>query len=132
MRLKNLPRIFITLAFVAVACAATSAQVIVIKAGRLLDPETGTAAVNQTIVVEGLKIKSIGANAQVPAGAQVYDLSAYTVLPGLFDAHTHLCQSTQPEQRSNFSIDISETGEPATLSIVNARQVPAATPGRSS
>jgi imidazolonepropionase-like amidohydrolase len=124
MRLKNSVCALITLAFVAIACAATSAQVIVIKAGRLLDPETGTVAVNQIIVVEGRKIKSVGANVQVPSGAQVYDLGAYTVMPGLFDAHTHLCQSTQPEQRSTFSNDISETGAyRAILGTVNAREM---------
>jgi imidazolonepropionase-like amidohydrolase len=125
MRLKNSVRTFIALALALIACAvAASAQVIVIKAGRLVDPETGTAAVNQTIVVEGRKIKSIGANVPVPAGAQVYDLSAYTVLPGLFDAHTHLCERTPPDDRDLFSNDIRDTGAyRAILGTVNAREM---------
>ena len=32
-----------------------------IKAGRLIDPETGTAAANQVIIIEGEKIKAVGA-----------------------------------------------------------------------
>ena len=124
MRLNNSLRALIALALVACFCAAARAQVTVIKAGRLLDPETGTAAPDQTIVVEGRKIKAVGANVPVPAGASVIDLSAYTVLPGLFDAHTHLCQSTQPEDRHTFSNDISQTGAyRAILGTVNAREM---------
>ena len=124
MRLKDWTRIFIALALVALCCAAALAQVTVIKAGRLLDPETGTAALNQTIVVEGRKIKAVGANIAIPAGANVIDLSAYTVMPGLFDAHTHLCERTPPEDRDLFSNDIRDTGAwRAILGTVNAREM---------
>ena len=40
---------------------AASAQIIAIKAGKLVDPETGTASVNQLIPVEKGRIKSVGA-----------------------------------------------------------------------
>ena len=124
MKLKNLTRTLTALAAVALCCAAARAQVTVIKAGRLVDPETGTVAVNQTVVVEGRRIKAVGANVTLPAGASVIDLSAYTVLPGLFDAHTHLCQSTLPEDRRNFNDDIAATGAyRAILGTVNAREM---------
>jgi imidazolonepropionase-like amidohydrolase len=124
MKLKNLTRILTALAAVALCCAAARAQVTVIKAGRLVDPETGTAALNQIIVVEGRRIKSVGASVSVPAGANAIDLSAYTVLPGLFDAHTHLCQSTLPEDRHTFNDDIGATGAyRAILGTVNAREM---------
>jgi imidazolonepropionase-like amidohydrolase len=71
----------------------TPPQVVAIRAGRLIDPETGRESRNQIILVEGRKIKAVGASVQIPAGAQVYDLSGSTVLPGLFDAHTHLCMT---------------------------------------
>jgi imidazolonepropionase-like amidohydrolase len=67
------------------------AQVIAIKAGKLVDPATGTTLTNQTILVEGGKIKAIGREVNVPSGATIIDLTNSTVLPGLFDAHTHLC-----------------------------------------
>jgi imidazolonepropionase-like amidohydrolase len=69
---------------------AAGAKTIVIRAGRLLDVKTGKTLTNQTIVIQGDKIASVGADAQIPAGAHVIDLSNATVLPGLIDAHTHL------------------------------------------
>jgi len=67
------------------------AQVTVIKAGKLVDPATATTLTNQVILVEGGKIKAVGAGLQIPSGATIVDLSKSTVMPGLFDAHTHLC-----------------------------------------
>lgn len=72
------------------------AQVTAIRAGYLVDPETGTATANQTIVVErdpntgASNILAIGAGVDVPQGAEVIDLSGLYVLPGLVDAHDHL------------------------------------------
>ncbi len=37
-----------------------------------------------------MKIKAVGSKLEIPAGATVIDLSNSTVLPGLFDAHTHV------------------------------------------
>ena len=62
----------------------------VVKAGRLIDPETGTAATNQMIAVKDGFITAIGANLPVPQGTEVVDLSQFSVLPGLVDAHNHL------------------------------------------
>jgi len=76
------------------AQAAPSAKAVVIHAGHLLDVKTGKTLANQTIVIQGDKIASVGSDAQVPAGAQVIDLSNATVLPGLIDAHTHVTMPT--------------------------------------
>jgi imidazolonepropionase-like amidohydrolase len=66
------------------------AQRIVIRAGRLLDPVAGRLIPNQTIVVERGRITAVGTNLPTAPGDSVVDLSAYTVLPGLIDAHVHL------------------------------------------
>lgn len=66
-------------------------QVTVIRAGRMVDTETGEVKPNQIILVENGKITAIGSNTSIPAGANVIDLSKSVVLPGLFDMHTHLC-----------------------------------------
>jgi imidazolonepropionase-like amidohydrolase len=78
------------------------ASVILIKAGRLIDPETGTAAINQMILIEGEKIKSVGANLAIPSGATVIDLSKFTVLPGLVDAHTHMAMTYKEQPENNY------------------------------
>ncbi len=72
------------------AQAAPAPKTVVVRAGRLLDVKTGKTLSNQTIVIQGDKIASVGSDAQIPAGAQVVDLSNATVLPGLIDAHTHI------------------------------------------
>lgn len=69
-------------------------QVVAIRAGRLLDPESGTVHHNQVILVEGAKITAIGAGLAIPGGARLVDLSESLVLPGLFDAHTHMALTT--------------------------------------
>lgn len=62
------------------------AQIIAIRAGRVLDPEIGKTAANQIISVEKGKITAIGVGLNIPADATVIDLSRFTVLPGLFGA----------------------------------------------
>jgi imidazolonepropionase-like amidohydrolase len=86
---------------VALAFAApggVSAQVTAIRAGRLIDPDAGTAATNQAILVEKGHITAVGADVRIAAGATVIDLSRATVLPGLFDAHAHLCMTVLPKR----------------------------------
>lgn len=82
--------------------AARPPQVTAIKAGRLVDPETGTAAVNQVILIEGERIKAVGPNLAIPPGAAVIDLSKLTVLPGLVDAHTHMAMTYKEAPESNY------------------------------
>ena len=81
------------------------AQVTAIKAGRLVDPETGTIAANQVILVENGKFTAVGSGVTIPAGAEIIDLSALTVLPGLVDAHNHLALTyKEMPERNNYYI----------------------------
>src|SRR4051812_3147845 len=90
MKLKHL---LISATLLGIAAQANAVdQVTVIRAGKLVDVVAGTVLKDQTIVITGERITSVGpsAAAQVPAGARLIDLSAQTVLPGLIDMHTHL------------------------------------------
>ena len=65
-----------------------------VKFGKLWDAK-GKAWSNAIVIVEDDRIRSVTTNAsEIPAGAQVIDLSKYTGLPGLIDVHTHMTQYT--------------------------------------
>jgi len=67
-------------------------ETVLIKAGKLIDVRAGRVLNDQAILIEGDRIKQVGASGtvQAPAGVRVIDLSNATVLPGLIDCHTHL------------------------------------------
>src|SRR6266849_4798916 len=70
----------------------TEAPLIALVHVRVIDGTGAAARDDQTIVISGGKIQSVGpgADAKVPANAQTLDLSGYTVLPGLVGMHNHM------------------------------------------
>ena len=104
-------------------------RVVAIKAGKLVDPEKGTTETNQIILVRGKTIEAVGPHVQIPPDAKVIDLSKSTVLPGLFDAHTHLCM-TLKRNRDGSSYYITTLMDPtpyrAIEGVANARDMLAA------
>ena len=66
------------------ALAATKA----IRAGKVVDG-SGKVITNAVVVVDNDRITSVGTEAP-PAGAEVIDLSRFTLIPGLIDLHTHM------------------------------------------
>jgi imidazolonepropionase-like amidohydrolase len=65
-------------------------KTVVLKAARLFDGKGNALVAPGVVVVTDGKIVAAGANAAIPAGAQVIDLGDATLLPGFIDAHTHL------------------------------------------
>ena len=59
---------------------------------RVLDVERGRWLADQTVLVVGDVIKSVGpsAGAKLPAGVEAVDLANKALLPGLWDMHAHL------------------------------------------
>jgi len=58
---------------------------------RVIDGTGAPVREDQTIVVSGGKIASVGdASSSVPANAQVIDLHGYSVIPGLVGMHEHM------------------------------------------
>jgi imidazolonepropionase-like amidohydrolase len=103
-----------TLAFVLglwFSCVASSAQVTVVKAGKLIDPDAGTVLNDQVILIRDNKVEAVGKGLAIPAEANVIDLSRMTVLPGLIDCHTHVADGA------------SDNGEPLSQLKKTASQV---------
>jgi imidazolonepropionase-like amidohydrolase len=68
--------------------AQSTAKVVALRCGALLDGRGNSLHKNAVIIVEGEKIRDVAASA--PSGAEIIDLSHDTCLPGLIDTHTHI------------------------------------------
>jgi len=69
---------------------AAQAGTVTVHAGRLIDPEQGRVLADQAITVVDGRVASVAPWHGAPAQGTVVDWSAYTVLPGLIDCHTHI------------------------------------------
>ena len=81
----------------AIAHAQAKPAVSYVHAGKLIDTEAGRVLTNQPIRIEGERVASVGPWTVAPTDGPVMDWSAYTVLPGLMDMHTHLADEAQTE-----------------------------------
>ncbi len=76
--------------FTASAGAAAGEELTYLQCGRLFDGSSATLRENVGILVRDGIIVELGPGLPVPAGATIVNLSAFSVMPGLIDAHTHL------------------------------------------
>jgi imidazolonepropionase-like amidohydrolase len=74
---------------------ASFAQNLYIETGSLLDVQAGQVLTGQCISIAADKITAVAPCGATPAGSERLDWSAYTVLPGLMDLHTHLADASQ-------------------------------------
>ncbi|MDZ3831046.1 MAG: amidohydrolase family protein [Sphingopyxis sp.] len=100
----------------ALLAAPAAAQTIYVETGRLIDGVSSTVRTGQCIRIEAERIASVAPCGAMPAGATRIDWSAYTVLPGLIDLHTHLADLGQ-------SADLAAPmkASPAETALVGAR-----------
>jgi imidazolonepropionase-like amidohydrolase len=81
--------------------AAAPAQTVAVRVGKLIDVEQGRVLSDQVIRIDHGRIVGIDSWRDEDHGqAQVIDWSAYTVLPGLMDMHTHLVGDIQSADES--------------------------------
>lgn len=94
-----------------------AAPVAAIRAGHMLDIQTGRMLANQVILVSGERIAETGAEGavKIPPGARVIDLSRATVLPGLIDAHTHMFDTRRPPVTTEQAMTIAVANVQANL-----------------
>lgn len=89
----------------ALCAAAAAAQSLLIQGGRVFDA-TGAPARQADVLIEGGRVKAVGAGISAPPDARIIDARGKTVLPGLYDLHTHVPYATvggiQPDWGKNL------------------------------
>jgi imidazolonepropionase-like amidohydrolase len=111
IRCHTLPLAALLLGSVAIAqepSAPAASQAIL--AGKLVDVRSGNVRSHAYIVIAGDRVQAIADTA--PGGVPVIDLSAYTVLPGLIDAHGHILSNPTSQ---NFATELRTSIPQATL-----------------
>jgi len=117
---------------------AAAGQVVVVRAARLFDANTGTMTSGQTVLIRGDRIAEVGRAVQSPPGARVIDLGGATLLPGMIDGHVHtngptpdesvehrtfvMIQSAQRDLDAGFTtiVDMDSRGGFGTVELRNA------------
>ena len=92
--MRHLQRVAL-IAATALAAAPASAETVYVQTGRLIDGLSNEVRTGQCVTIEDEHIKAVGPCGKAPYGATRIDWSAYTVLPGLIDLHTHLADLGQ-------------------------------------
>lgn len=93
---RSFPAGLLIVGFAGAAAAAPDDATLLIRAGHVLDVESGRMLADQDIRIEKDRVVSIAAHAkQRMHGVKVLDWSALTVVPGLMDMHTHLADEGQ-------------------------------------
>ena len=111
------------LGLLVLSASASEAQVTAVKAGTLVDPESGTATRNVVILVEGRTIQAVGTDVAIPDEAKVIDLSDSTVMPGLFDCHTHICAEYSKTKGLFLNLMTTTTGYRAIMGVAYSREI---------
>jgi imidazolonepropionase-like amidohydrolase len=75
---------------------------IALKATRVFDGRSDRSIENGVVLVEGTKIREVGAGVTVPPSAWVLDLGDATIIAGFIDSHTHVTDEAGENWLSDF------------------------------
>ena len=91
------------------------AGAVVLRNGDLFDSETGIVRPRMTVVVNGERIEKVGPADSVtaPAGARVIDATGKTIIPGLWDMHTHAFLSSEQSGLMHLASGVTTTRDVA-------------------
>ena len=89
MKRRLVALLFVALLVPSLAPSAAP-HVLVVRCGTLITDAARAPLRDATIIVTDRMITGVGAGLAIPSGAEELDLRAYTVMPGLVDAHAHL------------------------------------------
>ncbi len=70
--------------------ATAAPNVVYVRCGKLIYDAEKAPITNAAVIITDGQITAVGADLAVPNGATEVDMSNYTVLPGLIDAHIHI------------------------------------------
>ena len=68
---------------------AVKADIIALENAKTIDGTGGAPQANQTIIIQGDRIISVGSDISIPDEALKIDLTGHTVIPGLIGLHNH-------------------------------------------
>lgn len=76
--------------------------------GARVIPIVGAPIENGVLVVENGKITAVGARnaVQIPANAQVFDVTGKTIMPGIVDSHSHIGEGAGADGSSPIQPDV--------------------------
>lgn len=89
------PRLVFLAALLTLTPAPLFATNLYIATGQLVDVRAGTVLTDQCISITDDRIMAVAPCGATPKGAKRIDWSAFTILPGLIDLHTHLADAGQ-------------------------------------
>ncbi len=82
------------------AQAQPAPKQIAVHAGHLIDVRTGQVTNDAYILISGERIVSVGTTA--PSGVSIVDMSKFTIVPGLVDAHGHTLDDPTTQSAAAF------------------------------
>jgi len=88
--------------------AEPAVHLTVVRARALIDGTSAQPRANAEIVIRGNRITAVytAGTQPTPEGAQVIDLGAATVLPGLIDCHTHIFLQGEAPEAGGYDVQL--------------------------